>query len=174
LASYPESFPLSCLVTPPKGCSLSTLLTKRFLKILFGDSTMPPKKCETNKPSKGYKAPPKGPSPPKSHVSHNCSSISTPLPSPIPSLPSVTWSLQNKEAHNPLDINKIHGSPHNLPMDFKEWMFIFSGEDLIEPKDHLYLFLSSLESCDQHEDILMKIFSYTLSKGKRIGLTTFP
>jgi hypothetical protein len=119
----------------------------------------------------GLKAPPKGPSPPKSLVPHNFSStspsppsspaISTPPPSPIPSSPSVTWSLQNKEAHKPLDITKIPGSPHKLPKDFKEWLPTFSGEDLIEPEDHLYLFLRSVESCDQHEDIPMKLFSYT-------------
>jgi hypothetical protein len=60
-----------------------------------------------------------------------------------------------------LDITKILGSPHKLPKDFKEWLPIFSGEDLTTPEDHLYIFLRSLESCDQHEDILMKIFTYT-------------
>jgi hypothetical protein len=60
-----------------------------------------------------------------------------------------------------LDITKIPGSPHKLPKDFKEWLPTFSGEDLTEPEDLLYLFLHNLESCDQHEDILMKLFSYT-------------
>jgi hypothetical protein len=171
LASYPKAFSLACLATPPKGCSLSTLSIKNFLKILCGDSTMPPKKCVTNKPSMGCKAPSKGPSPPNSPIPHNFSStspippssvvISTPPPSPIPSSSSVTWSLQNKEAHKPLDITKIFGSPHKIPKDFKEWLPIFSWEDLIEPEDPLYLFLCSLESCDQNEDILMKLFSYT-------------
>jgi hypothetical protein len=38
---------------------------------------------------------------------------------------------------------------------------MFSGEDLTAPEDHLYLFLHILESYDQHEDILMKLFAYT-------------
>jgi hypothetical protein len=61
----------------------------------------------------------------------------------------------------PLDIKKSLGSPHKLPKDFKEWLHIFSGEDLTAPEGHLYLFLRSLESCDQHEDILMKLSAYT-------------
>jgi hypothetical protein len=81
--------------------------------------------------------------------------------SPIPTFPSVTWILKTKEAHKPLDITKIPKSPHKLPKEFKEWLLIFSGEDLTAPEDHLYLFLCSLESYDQHEDILMKIFTYT-------------
>jgi hypothetical protein len=60
-----------------------------------------------------------------------------------------------------LEIKKIPGSPHKLPKDFKEWLPTFSGEDLIEPEDHLYLFLRSVEYYDQHEDVLMKFFSYT-------------
>jgi hypothetical protein len=122
-------------------------------------------------PPRVVKHHPKGLVPQSPLVPHNCSStspsppsspaISTPPLSPIPTSPSVTWSLQNKEAHKPLDITKIPGSPHKLPKDFKEWLPIFSGEDLTAPEDHLYLFLRSLESCDQHEDILMKLFSYT-------------
>jgi hypothetical protein len=60
-----------------------------------------------------------------------------------------------------LDIAKIPRSPHKRPKDFKEWLPIFSGEDLTESEDHLYLFMCSLESCDQHEYIPMKLFSYS-------------
>jgi hypothetical protein len=55
----------------------------------------------------------------------------------------------------------ILGSPHELPKDFKDWLPIFSGEDLITNEDHLDFFLRALEPYDQHEDVLMRIFSYT-------------
>jgi hypothetical protein len=73
-----------------------------------------------------------------------------------------------------LDITKIPGSPHKLPKDFKEWLPTFSREDLIEPEDHLYLFLRSLESYDQHEDILMKIFSYTFVEKAKVWIDNIP
>jgi hypothetical protein len=86
---------------------------------------------------------------------------STPPLSPIPTSPNATWNLWANEAHKPLDITKIPGSPHKLPKDFKEWLPIFSGEDLTTPEDHLDYFLRALEPYDQHEDILMKLFAYT-------------
>jgi hypothetical protein len=80
----------------------------------------------------------------------------------MPTSPSATWSPWAKYAYKPLDMTKIPGSPHKLPKDFKEWLPIFSGEDLITTEDHLDSFLRALEPYDQHEDVWMRLFSYTL------------
>jgi hypothetical protein len=58
-------------------------------------------------------------------------------------------------------MTKIPGSPHKLPKEFKEWIPIFSGEDLITTEYHLDFFLCTLEPYDQHEDVLMRLISYT-------------
>jgi hypothetical protein len=59
-------------------------------------------------------------------------------------------------------MTKIPGSPHKLPRDFKEWLPRFSGDDFITTEDHLDAFLHALEPYDQHEDVWMRLFSYTL------------
>jgi hypothetical protein len=64
-------------------------------------------------------------------------------------------------------MTRILGSPHKLPRDFKEWLPSFSGDDFITIGDHLDAFLRTLEPYDQHEDVRMRFFSYTLvSKDK--------
>jgi hypothetical protein len=79
------------------------------------------------------------------------------------------------DAFKPLDMTKILGSPHKLPKDFKEWLPIFSGEDLIMTEDHLDFFLRALEPYDQHEDVLMRLFSYTfVGKSKEWYDSTLP
>jgi hypothetical protein len=47
------------------------------------------------------------------------------------------------------------------PKGFQRVAPHFSGEDLITTEDHLDFFLHALEPYDQHEDILMRLFSYT-------------
>jgi hypothetical protein len=59
-------------------------------------------------------------------------------------------------------MTKIPGSPHKLPGDFKEWLPSFSGDDFVTIEDHLDTFLYTLEPYDQHEDVQMRLFSYTL------------
>jgi hypothetical protein len=59
-------------------------------------------------------------------------------------------------------MTNIPGYPHKIPKDFKEWLPIFSGEYLITIEDHLDAFLHALEPYDQHENVWMRLFSYTL------------
>jgi len=89
---------------------------------------------------------------------------STPPLSSMPTSPSDTWSPWAKYVYKPLDMTNIPGSPHKIPKDFKEWLPIFSEEDLITTEDHLNAFLHALEPYDQHEDVWMWLFSYTLLK----------
>jgi hypothetical protein len=67
-----------------------------------------------------------------------------------------------KDAYNPLDRTNIPGSPHEFSRDFKEWLPIFSRDDLLTTEDHLYSFLRALKPYDQHEDAQMRLLSYTL------------
>jgi hypothetical protein len=59
-------------------------------------------------------------------------------------------------------MTKILGSPHKIPKGFKEWLPTFSGEDSTMTENHLDSFLSSFEPYDQYEDVLMRLFSYSL------------
>jgi hypothetical protein len=56
--------------------------------------------------------------------------------------------------------NKILISPHNIPKGFKELLATFSGEDLAMIENNLDAFPTAFETYDQHEDVLMKLFSY--------------
>jgi hypothetical protein len=40
----------------------------------------------------------------------------------------------------PLDMTKIHGSPHKIPSGFREWIPTFSGEDSASARHHLDTF----------------------------------
>jgi hypothetical protein len=80
----------------------------------------------------------------------------------MPCSPSTFWILWVKDAYKPLNMKKIFGSPQKLPKDFKEWLPSFLGDYFFTTKDHLYTFLCSLEPYDQHEDVQMRLFSYTL------------
>jgi hypothetical protein len=59
-------------------------------------------------------------------------------------------------------MRKIPGSPHKIPKGFKEWLPTFSGEEYTKTENHLDSFLSAFEPYDQYEDVLMKLFSYSL------------
>jgi hypothetical protein len=64
--------------------------------------------------------------------------------------PCVTKMVQNdwvEGLYKPLDMKKVHRSPHNIPSNFREWIPTFLGEDSVSNRHHLETLSEAFDSC---------------------------
>jgi hypothetical protein len=80
-------------------------------------------------------------------------------------------------AYKALDMFGIQGYPHNMPDRFDKWLPKFSGNNVITIEEHLSSFYDAFEHHpipNEHEDVVMKLFSISLEENARSWYNSLP
>ena len=65
------------------------------------------------------------------------------------------------DAYNALDVSRIQGGPHDMPQKFIEWFPRFFGTTVTSARDHVDLFMDTIDAyaANEHEDVVLKLFA---------------
>jgi hypothetical protein len=79
--------------------------------------------------------------------------------------------------YKPLDMSIIQGYPQNMPDKYNKWLPKFLGNNIIIAKEHISNFYYSLgehEVPTENEDVVMKLFSFSLEENSKSWYNGLP
>lgn len=80
------------------------------------------------------------------------------------------------DSYKSLDISRTQGAPHDMPEKFIEWLPKFFGTSVTSARDHVGMFMASLDAygTNEHEDVVLNFFSKSIEGYVKLWFIRLP